>query len=457
MLKLKAISLLTPLMLVAECHAQSVPNLSAYKLLFSPVQAGPGSQPTTMLESAPGFFNFYSFGGSNPSGSSVWSITSNGLATELYTPPTRIILLSFVQATDGSLVGNALPNTGQTYYLAMTATGKNVRQYPIQKQGNSIFLTQAANGLFDELGYSNVTGNLKLWLFSHISANGTITPIYNFKESEGKVLPGSNLVYGSDGNIYGVATTANPLDVPTWVFRLTPAGQYSVVATIQPPFNASSTNPVVFGPDGNIYGTIGQGGAHGRGALWRATLSGAMSGTMEIVASFPAKGMTQPESLMAAGDGNLYGTTQSNFLFRYDIAAQTLQQVYQIPEAAGYPQCPCQLIHGSDGKFYGITPVGGNYPGVGAVFSLDTGLAKPKPVVNQVLPSSGAVGSQVLLFGGWLLGPTSVTFNGVPATGIVVTSSQSVYVTVPPGASSGPITIATPGGSFTTAQDFTVN
>jgi hypothetical protein len=91
------------------------------------------------------------------------------------------------------------------------------------------------------------------------------------------------------------------------------------------------------------------------------------------------------------------------------------------------------------------------------VFSLDIGIGKPKPVVQQVLPLSGAVGTQVTLFGGWLLGPTSVTFNGVPATSVTATSSQSVLVDVPEGATTGPITITTPGGTFTTSQDFVVN
>ena len=54
------------------------------------------------------------------------------------------------------------------------------------------------------------------------------------------------------------------------------------------------------------------------------------------------------------------------------------------------------------------------------------------------------------------LGATSVTFNGTPAAQVVVTSIQSVLVAVPPGATTGPVTITTANGSFTTTQDFTV-
>jgi hypothetical protein len=92
---------------------------------------------------------------------------------------------------------------------------------------------------------------------------------------------------------------------------------------------------------------------------------------------------------------------------------------------------------------------------LGAVFSLDIGLPKPAPAVSGLYPSSGAPGRKVVLWGNYLLGASSVSFNGVPAH-FGVTSMQSVYAAVPPGAASGPITITTPNGSFTTPGSFTV-
>jgi hypothetical protein len=109
-----------------------------------------------------------------------------------------------------------------------------------------------------------------------------------------------------------------------------------------------------------------------------------------------------------------------------------------------------------DGKLYGVTPIGGNYPGIGAVFSLNIGLPKPKPFITGLYPSSGPVGQRVILWGNYLLGTNSVAFNGVPATSAVATSAQSVLVTVPAGAATGPVTITTANGSFTTGQNFTI-
>ncbi|MGC9951008.1 MAG: hypothetical protein ABSF64_31995 [Bryobacteraceae bacterium] len=56
----------------------------------------------------------------------------------------------------------------------------------------------------------------------------------------------------------------------------------------------------------------------------------------------------------------------------------------------------------------------------------------------------------------YLLGTTAVSFNGTPATSFGVPSSQGVWVTVPAGATTGPVTVTTPNGSFTTTDVFTV-
>jgi hypothetical protein len=89
------------------------------------------------------------------------------------------------------------------------------------------------------------------------------------------------------------------------------------------------------------------------------------------------------------------------------------------------------------------------------IFSLELGLPKPAPAVVSVRPDSGAAGTQVLLWGSNLLS-ASVQFNGVAATEVTNSGSNYVSVTVPTGATTGPITITTPGGTVTTTHSFTV-
>jgi hypothetical protein len=60
------------------------------------------------------------------------------------------------------------------------------------------------------------------------------------------------------------------------------------------------------------------------------------------------------------------------------------------------------------------------------------------------------------LFGANFFNTSAVSFNGTPATEFVVASAQGVWVQVPEGAATGPITVTTPAGAFTTSEDFTV-
>jgi hypothetical protein len=91
----------------------------------------------------------------------------------------------------------------------------------------------------------------------------------------------------------------------------------------------------------------------------------------------------------------------------------------------------------------------------GTVFALDAGLGKPKPLAQHLSPKTGPPGTDVLIWGFNLLS-ASVSFNGAPAAKVVNSGSNYIIAVIPEGATSGPITITTPGGSETTAGSFTV-
>jgi hypothetical protein len=61
----------------------------------------------------------------------------------------------------------------------------------------------------------------------------------------------------------------------------------------------------------------------------------------------------------------------------------------------------------------------------------------------------------VRIWGANLLSAT-VQFNGVPAVAVSSSGPNYVWATVPAGATTGPISVTTPGGSNTTQASFTV-
>ena len=78
------------------------------------------------------------------------------------------------------------------------------------------------------------------------------------------------------------------------------------------------------------------------------------------------------------------------------------------------------------------------------------------PTLTGFSPATGRANTNVTLTGMNLLGATDVLFNGV--SGIVgpATNNSSLKVTVPVGASTGPVRVQTPAGSFTTTSNFVV-
>ncbi len=83
------------------------------------------------------------------------------------------------------------------------------------------------------------------------------------------------------------------------------------------------------------------------------------------------------------------------------------------------------------------------------------------PALTSLNPTTGPVGTSVTLTGTHLTGATGVSFNGTSAP-VTVVNATTATATVPVGATSGNVTITTPGGasnavSFTVITDLTVS
>ncbi len=80
----------------------------------------------------------------------------------------------------------------------------------------------------------------------------------------------------------------------------------------------------------------------------------------------------------------------------------------------------------------------------------------PGPTITSFNPTSGPVGTSVQITGTGLFGASTVTFNTTNATTFTVDSNTQITATVPAGATDGRIKVTTPGGTATSATNFTV-
>jgi len=108
------------------------------------------------------------------------------------------------------------------------------------------------------------------------------------------------------------------------------------------------------------------------------------------------------------------------------------------------------VVQATNGNLYGTTYAGGANT-IGTVFSLSVGLG---PFV-ETQPTSGKVGTPVIILGNNLTRTTSVTFNGTAATFTVVSSTE-IKTTVPGGASTGKVKVKTPTRTLTSNVLFRV-
>lgn len=430
-----------------------------YQLLYSaPNPSSQGAAPIGLLEISPGLFYFLSASrGQGPPafGPSIFSleVIKGAPTTLIYSLPPNVQSSALVQQSDGSLLLPGFIALGARYYTSVGLNGQNAVQYSLGNWESFGEFTVVGGKVYDEIGKGDVSG-LTTVGFMQVGETGNLKILYQQPSSSGTPGP-TKMVLATDGNLYGVACQGSEQDPPCYLYRLTPSGEYTQFIAFPSTYDGAYGYSLVAASDGYLYGTFSQGGANNTGFIYRASLAG----QYEIVASFPAKGTDQgmyyPNSLMEASDGALYGSTVNNAIFRYNLKTQALTLAYQMNRYNFQGGCaPCQFLQGMDGKLYSTAETGG--PGGGAVFSLDFGLPPPPPKLGALLPSSGAVGQQILLFGSYLLGATSVTFNGVPATSVQVTSAQTVLVDVPAGATTGPMTITTENGSVTTKENFSV-
>lgn len=437
--------------------------------------------------------NFYGttyYGGSSGAGT-VFKVTSSGKITTLYSfngfnccayaPP--------IQGLDGNFYGTTSDGGGEVFgtVYKMTPSGKMTFIYTFpgsSKLGYPMALTLGTDGNF--YGTALGGGTTRYGGVFKITPKGKLTELYAFQGTPDGQTPKGAIIQATDGNFYGT-TQAGGANGFGCIYKMTPAGALTIIHSFDETdgLGLAPLAGLVQATDGKFYGAAANNTSSG--VIFQIASDGTYAvlvSLTNVTGKFP--GANPQVSLFQHTNGTLYSDT-------YGGGSQNDGGVvYSLGMGLGpFVSFVGPLFEGKVGKtieilgqgFTGTTKV--SFHGVSATFSVvsDTYLTavvpagattgsvtvsapggkltsnrifRVTPAILSFSPPSGPVGTQVKITGTSFTGAKKVTFGGVKATTFSVDSDTQITATVPTGAKTGKIQVTTPGGTATSATDFTV-
>jgi uncharacterized repeat protein (TIGR03803 family) len=334
-----------------------------------------------------------------------------------------------------------------------------------------------------------------------ITPKGTLTTLYDFAGGNDGANPWAPPIPAWDGNFYGTTEFGGTDGVGT-VYRITPKGKLTTLFEFNRTSGSNPIAPLIQAADGSLYGTTQYGGANNTGTVFKMTLSGAVT----LLHSFDNAYYYVPQAALIQGiDGNFYGTAPAGGTSKAGLVFKITPKgvfavLYSLNGTTDGAVPSAGLVQATDGNLYGVAQKAGN--GYGTIFKLtttgkfsvvhnfnsadganpdvaiiqhtngvlygntesggdihNTGVffrvkISAKPFVS-LLPILGKVGTTIEFLGQGFTGTTKVSFNGVSANFTVVSNTYLTAV-VPAGATTGQVTVTTPGGTLTSNKVFHV-
>jgi uncharacterized repeat protein (TIGR03803 family) len=169
----------------------------------------------------------------------------------------------------------------------------------------------------------------------------------------------AGLAIGPDGNLYGTAQQGGAHNLGT-VFKTDSAGKFTVLYSFTGTDGAYPSAGLTFDSDGNVYGTTMLGGSANRGTVFKV-------GAKSEIYSFGSKhgdGAYPIAGVVVDGAGNVYGTTQQGgahgFGTIFKLSAAGKETILYSFKGVPDGEYPCAgLTLDSKGDLYGTTQLGG--------------------------------------------------------------------------------------------------
>jgi uncharacterized repeat protein (TIGR03803 family) len=302
-----------------------------------------------------------------------------------------------VQGSDGYLYGTCEqggnPSTGNYSYIGNGTIYKIDTNSGYDYQIIYEFPTSGTNGAaprsglhFGSDGYlygsASSGGSGKVGSLFKILPSAGSTPIiiHTFVGTDGS-QPYAALVPDPSGSFfYGIAYVGGSQDDGTAFEVASDGSTFSVLHNFVSPTGGDGLRPMApVSIYGNVvYGTTTSGAAGGEGAVFSMNLNGSGYQFLHSFTNSTTDGNGPAGALLKAADGFLYGTTQDGGTYRDGtiFKVSTNGNYYSVlwnfsngPDDGAYPLAG--LIQGVDGNLYGTTSEGGsNYDGT--VFAIST-------------------------------------------------------------------------------------
>jgi uncharacterized repeat protein (TIGR03803 family) len=359
--------------------------------------------------------------------------------------------------TDGNFYGTTFENGPSNYgtVFKISSSGKLTVLHAFDSSDGSApwgAPVEGTDGAY--YGTTEHGGSADCGTVYRVTAGGTFKTLYNFDGTHG-CQPLAPLVLGNDGNFYGTTLVLTGVNNPNLgaIFKVTPAGAITLLHSFDGTHGAESYAPLMQASNGNFYGSTVGGGQYGNGVVFEVSPAGAFTDLHDFD---PNTEGGEPFSALVQGtNGVLYGTTayggtfNSGTIYAIPLGGGSVNTLYSFDgTSARAPGAP--LTQHTNGTFYSASAWGGS-DDLGTFYSFSAGLS---PFVRFVT-TSAKVGKTVEILGQGFTGTTAVSFNGKAAT-FHVASKTYLTAVVPTGATSGFVTVVTPGGTLESSEAFRV-